>query len=44
MLSSLAEKEGKLILIGERLGECSVTQKSSTELTQCAQPGRTSGW
>ena len=33
MLSSLAEKEGKLILIGERLGECSVTQKSSTELT-----------
>jgi D-alanyl-D-alanine dipeptidase len=31
-LSSLAEKDGKLILIGERLGQCSITEKSSTEL------------
>jgi D-alanyl-D-alanine dipeptidase len=32
-LSSVAEKDGKLILIGERLGECAISEKSSTELT-----------
>jgi D-alanyl-D-alanine dipeptidase len=33
MLTSLAERDGKLILIGERLGECIVAQESATKLT-----------
>jgi D-alanyl-D-alanine dipeptidase len=33
LLSTVAEKDGNLILTGERLGQCSLTQKSATELT-----------
>ena len=33
MLSSLAEKDGQLVLLGERLGQCKIAPKSSSELT-----------
>jgi D-alanyl-D-alanine dipeptidase len=33
LLTTLAEKDGKLILVGERLGQCILTQKSANELT-----------
>jgi D-alanyl-D-alanine dipeptidase len=38
MLTTVAEKDGQLILVGERLGQCNLTRKSSTELT-AACPG-----
>jgi D-alanyl-D-alanine dipeptidase len=33
MLTTVGEKDGQLILVGERLGHCNLTRKSSTELT-----------
>jgi D-alanyl-D-alanine dipeptidase len=39
MLATVAEKDGQLILVGERLGQCDLARKSSSELTAACPSG-----